>query len=189
VLINRKIREAIQVALERTGTKEFSSITGLPAGKLDAILGSNDQYLPVKIVSVACQINKNQGDPDPNHSSVTDCMKDATMRLPPRVRADTQNDHSRPVPVNPLKTRASIGPFCDQKSVRLVNFGVNTITLLIVSYFIGGIALAPLVNLQPCVGVDFSPARVSPCLGSILGLILGAFGSLVYTYYYFTHRV
>ncbi len=112
------------------------------------------------------------------------------MRLPQTVRAGGQDRQaSGRARASPVETRATLGPFFDQKSVKLANFGVNTITLLIVSYFLGGIALAPLVNLTPCVGVDFSPARVSPCLGSILGLILGAFGSLAYTYYYFTRRV
>ena len=180
----------MRAALSRTGAKEFSSITGLSPEKLDAILSSDDQYLPVRIISVACQINKNHGDLDPNHSSVTDCLKDATMRLPQAIREEAKDSHAaRPGSENPPKTRATLGPFFDQKSVKLANFGVNTLTLLIVSYFLGGIALAPLVNLQPCIGVDFSPARASPCLGSILGLILGAFGSLAYTFYYFTHRV
>jgi hypothetical protein len=77
----------------------------------------------------------------------------------------------------------------DQKSVKLLNFGVNTISLLILCYFLGGIVLAPLFNLQECVGVSFSPPAASPCLGSILGLVVGAFGSLGYTYYYFTRKL
>ncbi len=77
----------------------------------------------------------------------------------------------------------------DQKSLKLLNFGANTLTLLVLSYFLGGIVLGPIANNQSCVGVSFSPAMASPCLGSVLGLVIGAFGSLAYTYYYFTRKL
>ncbi len=144
--------------------------------------------MPVKVVSVVCQINKSHGDHDLAHSSVSECLKGTTVRLPPLKRPETEKEERKTVS-KLYETRAPIGPMYDQKSVRLINFGANTFTLMILSYFLGGVALAPLLNWPSCVGFSFSPLMASPCLGSVLGLIIGAFGSLAYTYYYFTHKV
>ncbi len=158
-------------------------------GRVDRVLGPEDEYVPVRVVSVACQINKSHGDPDLNHSSISECLKGTTVRLPPPNQVKTEPDSQKPAPVRPFGARSPVGPMYDQKSMKLLNFGVNTLTLLVLSYFLGGLILAPLLNMQSCVGVSFSPAMASPCLGSVLGLALGAFGSLGYTYYYFTRKL
>ena len=167
--------------------KQFSTIIGLTHDKVELVLTSDDEYVPVKVVSVACQINKSHGDPDVNHSSITECLKGTTVRLP-KPHQEPENAERR-VPPNPLETRTTVGPMYDQKSLKLLNFGVNTITLLVLGYFLGGIVVGPLLSLQGCVGVSFSPAMATPCAGSVLGLVLAAFGSLAYTYYYFTRKL
>ena len=170
--------------------KQFSTIIGLAQEKVELVLRSDDEYVPVKVVSVACQINKSHGDPDVNHSSITECLKGTTVRLPkPHQNKPEPENAERRVPPNPLETRSTVGPMYDQKSLKLLNFGVNTITLLVIGYFLGGIVLGPLVSLQGCVGVSFSPAMATPCAGSVLGLVLAAFGNLAYTYYYFTRKL
>ncbi len=158
--------------------------------RVDLVLGSEEEYVPVKVVAVACQINRSHGDPDLNHSSVSECLKGTTVRLPPpdQDKAEPVNKQ-KPEPFRPLESRSQVGPMYDQKSLKLLNFGANTLTLLVLSYFLGGLVLGPLVNMQSCLGVSFSPAMASPCLGSILGLVIGAFGSLGYTYYYFTRKL
>ena len=158
--------------------------------RLDTILESEDEYVPVKVLSVACQINKSHGDPDLNNSSVSECLKGTTVRLPqPKQNKPRPDEERKQASTRPFGSRSTVGPMYDQRSVKLLNFGVNTITILILSYFLGGLAIAPLVNLPTCVGVEFSPARATPCLGSVIGLILGAFGTLGYTYYYFTRKL
>ncbi len=77
----------------------------------------------------------------------------------------------------------------DQKSVKLINFGGNTIAFLLLGYFLGGIALSPLFGLPSCIGVSFSPPAASPCLGSIVGLVIGAFAGLGYTAYFFIKKM
>ncbi len=62
--------------------KQFSTIIGLTHDKVELVLTSDDEYVPVKVVSVACQINRSHGDPDVNHSSITECLKGTTVRLP-----------------------------------------------------------------------------------------------------------
>jgi len=187
-LVSSKIKDAIRAAVDKIGEKELSKVTGIAQSRIDLVLGADDEYLPVKVVSVVCQINRSHGDPDLNHSSVSECLKGTTVRLPPQKRTHTARSEERRVATS-SETRAQVGPMYDQKSVRLLNFGANTITLMVLSYFLGGIALAPLLNWPSCVGFSSSPLMPSPCLGSILGLIMGAFGSLAYTYYYFTHRL
>ena len=188
-LVNSKIKSAIRAAVDKIGEKELSKVTGIAQSRLNLVLQSDDEYLPVKVVSVVCQLNRSHGDPNMEHSSVSECLKGTTVRLPPLKRPDPEKDEKQNRVLQLSKTRAPIGPMYDQKSVRLINFGANTFTLMILSYFLGGVALAPLLNWPSCVGFSLSPVKASPCLGSALGLIIGAFGSLAYTYYYFTRKV
>jgi hypothetical protein len=174
--------------VDKIGERELSKVTGIAQSRLDFVLKSDGEYLPVKVVSVVCQINKSHGDPDLEHSSVSECLKGTTVRLPPLRRSEKEQDATKETS-KVYEARAPVGPMYDQKSVRLLNFGANTFTLLILSYFLGGLALAPLLDWPSCVGFSFSPLMASPCLGSVLGLIIGAFGSLAYTYYYFTHKL
>jgi hypothetical protein len=123
------------------------------------------------------------------HSSVSECLKGTTVRLPPPEQPKIEREERQKRAAELYEARQPVGPMYDQKSVRLINFGANTLTLMILSYFLGGVALAPLLNWPSCVGFSFSPVMASPCLGSVVGLIIGAFGSLAYTYYYFTHKL
>ena len=186
-LVNSKIKDAIRAAVDKIGEKELSKITGISQSRIDLILQSEEEYLPVKVVSVICQINRSHGDPNLDHSSVSACLKGTTVRLPPIKREEPKSERKQAS--SPNEPRAQVSPMFDPKSGRLANFGVNTITLLILSYFLGGVALAPVLGWNSCPGFSFSPFRAEWCLGSVLGLIIGAFGSLAYTYYYFTHNV
>jgi len=186
-LVNSKIKDAMRAAVDKIGEKELSKITGISQSRIDLILLSDEEYLPVKVVSVICQINRSHGDPNVDHSSVSACLKGTTVRLPP-IRREESKSERRQVS-RPSEPRAQVGPMFDPKSGRLANFGVNTITLLILSYFLGGLPLVQKKNWPSCVGFSFSPIMASPCLGSVTGLIIGAFGSLAYTYYYFTHKL
>ena len=188
-LVNSKIKSAIRAAVDKIGEKELSKVTGIAQSRLDLVLQSDDEYLPVKVVSVVCQLNRSHGDPNLEHSSVSECLKGTTVRLPPLKGPDQEKDEKKKRVLQFPKTRAPVGPMFDQKSGRLSYFGANTITLMILSYFLGGVALAPILNWESCVGFTFSPLMASPCLGSVLVLIIGAFGSLAYTYYYFTHKL
>jgi len=188
-LVSPKIKEAIRAAVDKIGEKELAKITGVSQSQIDLALLTDQEYLPVKIVSVICQINRSHGDPNLEHSSVSACLKGTTVRLPPARKERPRLEERKRTASNPFEQRAPVGPLFDQKSSRLANFGVNTIMLLVLSYFLGGVALAPALGWSSCPGVAFSPFRAEWCLGSVLGLILGAFGSLAYTYYYFTHNV
>ncbi len=137
-LVNSKIKDAIRAAVDKIGEKELSRITGIAQSRIDLVLGSDEEYLPVKAVSVICQINKSHGDPNPEHSSVSACIKGTTVRLLSARRTKLEQD---------VRRRETLRPSPDRK-----------------------------------------PPTLSPCVGSVLGLIIGAFASLAYTYYYFTRE-
>jgi len=187
-LVNSKIKDAIRAAIDKIGEKELSEITGIAQSRIELVLGSDEEYLPVKVVSVICQINRSHGDPTLEHSSVSACIKGTTVRLPSARRSKLEQNVRPRETLKPSPDRSPMGPLLDQKSLRLANFGANTATILLMFYFLGGIVLAPLLNLPVCVGVSLSPPALSPCAGSVLGLIVGAFAGLAYTYYYFTRE-
>ncbi len=189
-LVTPRIKEAVRAAIEKVGEKDFQSLAGLSPEQIRRTLESDSEYLRVKQVSLACKINKTHGDPNPNHSSITECLKGSVMKLPQsQTRHASHEKTQTPVQVETLSPRRAPGPLYDQKTVKILNFSANTISLLILGYFLGGIALAPLFRLQPCVGVTFSPVTLSPCLGSVLGLFLGSMVGLAYTYYYFVRKL
>jgi hypothetical protein len=139
------------------------------------------------LVSLACQINKSHGDPEIDRTSVSECIKGATIRLPPSKPIQRQT--SAPVAGSRRETFRTTkengekpSPFMDQKSGRLLGFGVNLITFLILGYFLGGFALNPILGLPSCEGL-------TPCLGSVIGLFISGMGSLAYTYYYFVRKM
>jgi hypothetical protein len=139
------------------------------------------------LVSLACQINKSHGESEIGRTSVTECIKGATIRLPPSTptppRQTKQTSRSRRGTFGTSKSsKERPAPFMDQKSGRLLGFGVNTITFLILGYFLGGFVLNPILGLPSCDGL-------SPCEGSVIGLFLSAIGSLAYTYYYFVKKM
>lgn len=139
------------------------------------------------LVSLACQINKSHDDSEIERTSVTECIKGATIRLPPSSPTPTRQ--TAPVSRSRRETfgtsrssRERPGPFMDQRSGRLLGFGVNTITFLVLGYFLGGFALNPILGLPSCEGL-------APCKGSVIGLFVSAMGSLAYTYYYFVKKM
>ncbi len=188
-LVNSKIKAAIRAAVDKIGERELSKITGVAQSRIDMVLNSDKEYLPVKVISVVCKINKSHGDPNLEHSSVSECIKGTTVRLPFTSRSKLEKEERPTETLRMSPRRGATAPMLDQKSLRLANFGAYTATILLMFYFLGGIILAPLFNLPVCVGLSLSPPSLSPCAGSILGLIIGAFASLAYTYYYFTREV
>ncbi len=189
VSVTPRIREAIQAAVDQTGKKRLASTGGLDPDKLDLLLASEEPYIPMATVSAACLINRTRGDPDPNHSSVSECLKGATIRLPPRPGTTTSPTKvSQPILPSLSKPKRPVS-LMDQKSVKLINFGGNTISFFLLGYFLGGIVLSPLFGLPSCIGVSFSPPAASPCLGSIAGLVVGAIAGLGYTVYFFIKKM
>jgi len=192
-LVTPRIAEAVQAAIDRVGRSEFETIAGIDDQQLASILTVSDEYVAVALVTIACQINKNHGDPNPTHSSVTECLKGTTIRIPP-VPGKTQ-----PTLIQPRRGRRSLqklrstaqaaGPLYEKKTMRLLGFSANTIAFLILGYFLGGIAISPLIGQPPCIGVSTSPIALVPCGGSIIGLVASAIGGIAYTYYYFVKRL
>ena len=70
-----------------------------------------------------------------------------------------------------------------------VGFTANLVGFLFLGYFLGGLAISPLIGEPSCVGVGTSPLVVSPCAGSFIGLVIGVIGGLGYTYYYFARKL
>jgi len=144
-------------------------------------------FVPMVLVSLACQINKTHGDPEMDRTSVSECIKGATIRLPPsrpiQPQTPAQVARSRRETFGTTReNRERSSPFMDQKSGRLLGFGVNLITFLILGYFLGGFALNPILGLPSCEGL-------TPCVGSVIGLFISGMGSLAYTYYYFVKKM
>ncbi len=190
VMATARIKEAIRVAMRNVGRNDFASIAGLTTDQLDHLLTEERAYIGVTIVSLACRINKTHGEPSPYHSSVSECLKGATIRLPePQARIPDNGKPSSETPRGPVRPGQSQARFYDQKSAKLLGFGGNTLALLVLGYFLGGTVLAPSLGLRACVGVSFSPPAVTPCLGSIIGLVIGAFAGLGYTAYYFIKKM
>src|SRR5437773_42594 len=80
--VTLKIAEAFKAAVEKVGLREFLAMAEIDDQRLQTILEGGDQYMSVGLVTLACQINKSHNDPNPNHSSVTECLKGSTIRIP-----------------------------------------------------------------------------------------------------------
>ncbi len=191
--VTPKIAETFQAALEKVGRSEFLAMAEMDDQRLQTILEDGDEYVSVGLVTLACQINKSHNDPNPNHSSVTECLKGSTIRIPstgqpasPRIVAKSI---SRSQFRNLKGGTTSPGPLYEKKTFRLLGFSANTIAFLILGYFLGGIALSPLLGQPLCTGVSISPAALVPCEGSIIGLVVSAIGGIGYTYYYFVKKL
>lgn len=194
-LVTDRIADAVQAALNQIGRSEFEKLTGLDDNFLSSILNSRDQYLSVSIVTVACQINKSHNDPNLLHSSLTECLKGTTIRIPPIGALPSPGNLSPQSPrrrrrlVKSKSSSVATGPLLDRSSARLLGFGANLISFLILGYFFGGVALSPLIGQTPCIGVSSSPLSLAPCEGSFIGLVVSAIGGLGYTYYYFVKKL
>jgi len=190
-LVTAKIAEAFQAAIEKIGRDEFEKITGMDDQSLASVLDEQDQYVPVAVVTLACQINRSHDDPNPAHSSVTECLKGTTIRMPPSPEQaqplSSSTKSGRKVPNLYHESRPSRRQ--GDKSFRLLGFSVNTVTFLILGYFLGGVLISPLLGQPSCTGIGTSPPALIPCTGSVLGIIFGAIGGLGYTYYYFVKKL
>ena len=192
-LVTPKISEAIQAAVDNAGRSEFEKLAGIDDQTLASILGAGEQYVTVGLVTLACQINKSHNDPNLAHSSVTECLKGSTIRIPP-VDGRSKTEPVARSPTRRRLTRATpstqqAGPLYDRKTMRVLGFTANLVGFLLLGYFLGGIAVSPLIGEPSCVGVSTSPVVVSPCAGSLVGLVIGVIGGLGYTYYYFARKL
>ena len=189
--VTPKISEAVRSAVEKIGHDEFLKLSGVGEGHLQSILRQEEGYVPIGVVTIACQINKTNGDPVLSHTSVTECLKGSTIRIP-STQGERVQAPSRPIDRRKFQRMGSTpltGPLYDKKSMRLLGFGVNTISFLILGYFLGGIAISPLIGDASCIGVSVSPPSLAPCAGSFVGLVISAIGGLGYTYYYFVKKL
>ncbi|GEM_PF-2877707 len=192
-LVTPRIAEAVQAAVDKVGRSEFEEITGIDEQHLVSILAVGDQYVTVALVTLTCQINKSHGDPNPVHSSVTECLKGSTIRIPPipgQAKSTTaqQSRGGRRLQKLPLRT-SNTGPLYDAKTTRIIGFAANIGTFLILGYFLGGIAISPLIGESACIGVTVSPPALTPCGGSLVGLVVSAIGGIGYTFYYFVKKL
>ena len=189
--ITSKISETIQFAVDKIGQDEFLKLSGISKEQLGSILGEEEGYVSVGLVTIACQVNKTNSDPVLSHASVTECLKGSTIRIPSN-RSEPVQSSARPIDrrkFQKMGSTPSTGPLYDKKTMRLLGFGVNTISFLILGYFLGGIAISPLMGDASCIGVSASPPSLAPCAGSFVGLVISAIGGLAYTYYYFVKKL
>ncbi len=191
--VTPKIAEAFQAAVEKVGRSEFLAMAEVDDQRLQTILEDGDEYVSIGLVTLACQINKSHNDPNPNHSSVTECLKGSTIRIPSTGRPASPRIIAKSISSSQFRrlkdgTKSS-GSLYDQKTTRLIGFSANTIAFLILGYFLGGIALSPLLGQPSCIGVSVSPPSLVPCSGSIIGLVVSAIGGIGYTYYYFVKKL
>ena len=192
-LVSPKIAAAVEAAIQKVGRDEFLALAGIDDKLLEMVLKEQDQYVTVAFVTLTCQINRSHNDQDPAHSSLTECLKGTTIRIPPTqsktATSGNQKSPGRPERGGTKTEPTSTGPLFEKKTLRLMGFGVNLFSFFILGYFLGGIALSPLIGQPSCVGVVISPFSLVPCTGSIIGLVVSAIGGLGYTYYFFVKRL
>jgi len=193
-LTTPRIKDALNAAIERTGGEEFASLSGIETFVLDRILQNEGEYVPVTIVTLACQVNRSHNDPEPSRSSISECLKGAILRLPQQRNygKTTEPDESstrRRQRARSFKVQNRAGRIYDPAALRIVGFSVNLFTFLVLGYFLGGIVLGPLFGVDSCVGVVAAPPWITPCAGSGIGLVFGSVIGLAYTYYYFVKKL
>ena len=191
--VTPKIAEAFQAAVDKVGRMEFSALAEIDDQLLQTILEDGDEYIAVGLVTLACQVNKSHNDPNPNHSSVTECLKGSTIRIPSTGQPAPARMIAKSISRSQFRRLGeegkSPGPLYEKTTFRLVGFSANTVAFLILGYFLGGIALSPLLGQPSCTGVSITPPALIPCTGSIVGLVVSAIGGIGYTYYYFVKKL
>jgi hypothetical protein len=192
--VTPRIKEALTAAIQRTGREEFVKLSGTGVSFLDRILNGKEEFVSIAVITLACQINKSNSDAEIAHTSISECLKGAILRLPSEENkaAAPQPDASstpRSRRAQFLKSQKQSGRLYDPSTVRILGFGVNLFTFLVLGYFLGGLVLGPLFGFGSCIGVVTSSPWLTPCSGSGIGLVLGSVIGLAYTYYYFVKRV
>lgn len=157
-------------------------------------MNGKEEYVSIAVITLACQINKSNNDTEIARTSISECLKGAILRLPSQ-----ENEAATPLPDMSSTPRSRRGQFLkpqkqsgrlyDPSTVRILGFGVNLFTFLVLGYFLGGLVLGPLFGLGSCIGVITTSPWLTPCSGSGIGLVLGSIIGLAYTYYYFVKRV
>jgi len=188
-----RIKDALNAAIRRTGNEEFAKISGTETSTLDRILQSEGEFVPIAIITLACQVNRSYGDPELARSSISECLKGAILRLPHQgndeettTPADSSTQRSRRAQFFKVGNRAGL---YDPTALRIIGFSVNLFTFLVLGYFLGGIVLGPLFGFGSCVGVVATSPWIAPCAGSGIGLVFGSVIGLGYTYYYFVKKL
>ena len=189
-----RIKDALNAAIQRTGEEEFASLSGIETSVLERILQDEGEYVPVAIVTLACQVNRSHNDPEPARSSISECLKGAILRLPEQRNygKTTEPDESSIIKrqrARSFKVQNRAGRIYDPAALRIAGFSVNLFTFLVLGYFLGGIVLGPLFGVGSCVGVVAAPPWITPCAGSGIGLVFGSVIGLAYTYYYFVKKL
>ena len=191
--VTPRIANAVQAATNKIGRSEFETIAGIDQQYLAAVLAVEDMYVAVALVTLVCQINKNHDDPNPEHSSIAECLKGTTIRIPPvpgKARPSTAQAVKGRRRLRKFAQNAPVqGPLYEKKTMRLLGFSANTIAFLVLGYFLGGIVVSPLIGEPSCIGVTASPPALVPCGGSFVGLVVSAIGGIGYTYYYFVKKL
>jgi hypothetical protein len=192
--VTPRIKDTLTAAIQRTGREEFTKFSGTDFSFLDRILNGKEEYVSIAVITLACQINKSSNDAEIARTSISECLKGAILRLPSQ-----ENKAATPQPDTPstprsrraqfLNPQKQSGRLYDPSTVRILGFGVNLFTFLVLGYFLGGLVLGPLFGFGSCIGVATSSPWLTPCSGSGIGLVLGSVIGLAYTYYYFVKRV
>ncbi len=187
-----RIKDALNAAIQRTGKEEFAKISGTAPFVLDKILTGEGEYVPVALVTLACQINRSNNDPEVARSSISECLKGAIFRLPQKTASHEFSGEDSLVRRRRrsefFKIKKGNPRVYNPSALRVVGYTANIVVFFILGYFLGGVALGPLLGYPACLGVAEMSPWVTPCTGSILGLILGAIFWLGYTYYYFVKK-
>ena len=187
-----RIKDALNAAIQRTGKEEFAKISGIETSVLDRILQGEGDYVPVAIITLACQVNRSHSDPNLGHSSISECLKGAILRLPQKTTPleikEEDASARRRRRTEFFKAKKGYPRIYNPSSLRVVGYTANIFVFFVLGYFLGGVALGPLFGFPSCLGVVGMSPWVTPCTGSILGLILGAVLWLAYTYYYFVKK-
>jgi hypothetical protein len=192
--VTPRIKDALTAAIQRTGREEFTKLSGTDVPLLDRILNGKEEYVSIAVITLACQTNKSNGDGEIARTSISECLKGAILRLPSREKeATTPQPGTSSTPRSRraqfLKPQKQSGRLYDPSTVRILGFGVNLFTFLVLGYFLGGLVLGPLFGFSSCIGVMATSPWLTPCSGSGIGLVLGSVIGLAYTYYYFVRRI